>query len=132
MITTKILCIDDDEMFGVLLQHIFDSLEGDKYEVIFKKSAKEGMHYLKKIGMFEFPRIIILDINMPDASGFQFIKAYQNNSFDINPTSIYLVTSTIFPEDQRKATAEPLIKDILTKPFNKASAEQIVKGALIS
>ena len=129
MLNTKILCIDDDEMFGVLLQHIFDSVEGDKYEVIVKKSAEEGLHYLKKMGMFEFPRIIILDVNMPSSSGFQFLDTYSKNGFDVNDTTIFLVTSTIFPEDQRKATTNPLVKGILTKPFNKNSAELILKEA---
>ena len=123
---TKILCVDDDEIFGVLLHHIFNTMEGD-YEVINKKSAQEGLNYLRTMGDFDFPRIIILDINMPKASGFEFLQGYRDYGFEFNQTSIFLVSSTVFPEDQRKATEDPLVKNVLTKPFNRESAELIVR-----
>ena len=123
---TKILCIDDDEMFGVLLQHIFKSIEGE-HEVIIKKSAQDGLNYLRQLGDFEFPRIIILDINMPKASGFEFLEGYRHYGFEFQQTSVFLVSSTVFPEDQRKGMADPLVKNILTKPFSKQTAELIIR-----
>jgi CheY-like chemotaxis protein len=123
---TKILCVDDDEMFGVLLQHIFKTTEGD-YEVITKKSAQDGLNYLRKMGDFEFPRVIILDINMPSANGFDFLTKYREYGFEFQQTSIYLVSSTIFPEDQRKATEDSLVKNVFTKPFNRETADLILK-----
>ena len=123
---TKILCIDDDEMFGVLLQHIFKISEGD-YEVIIKTSVKDGLNYLRSLGDFEFPRVIILDINMPLESGFDFLSQYRGYGFDLHNTNLYLVSSTVFPEDQRKATEDSLVKNVFTKPFNMENATLILR-----
>ena len=127
---TKILCIDDDEFFGLLVQRIFSNINSS-HEVIVKPSAVTGLHYLKSLGDFNFPRIILLDINMPNKNGFQFIEEYKKLGFNNYPTSFFLVSSTIFPEDERKALAEPLVKKVFTKPFLNESAQIVLKEAYL-
>ena len=126
MIDTKILCIDDDPMFGVLIEHIFKSIDPG-IEVVSRESSTEGLNYLRNVGKYDFPRIILLDINMPKNGGFQFLDAFKNYGLDLNLASIFLVSSTIFPEDQRKGTLEPMVKGIFTKPFSRETGEIVIK-----
>jgi CheY-like chemotaxis protein len=128
---TKILCIDDDPMFGVLVNYLFKTIDTD-IEVISKNSSSDGLTYLRSIDLYDLPHIILLDINMNTQGGFQFLEAYKNHGFNLSEVSIFMVSSTLFPEDQRNARSEPLIKGVFTKPFNKQSAENVLKLAFSS
>ena len=128
MNNTKILCIDDDPMFGILVTHIFRGIDKE-IKVVAKQSATDGINYLRTISSYDFPRIILLDINMHKGSGFEFLDSYNQYGLESNQVSIFLVSSTVFPEDQRKATDHPLVKGVYTKPFSNEDAQEVVKVA---
>jgi len=125
MITTKILCIDDDSMFGVLAQHIFRGID-PTIEVIIKDNALSGLSYLKNAGSYDCPQIVLLDVNMPTGGGFEFLENYRKHGLEGNRSTFYLVSSTVFPEDQRRADEDYLVKNIYTKPFSRQNAEEII------
>ena len=52
----KILCVDDDPVFGILVEKIFNNID-DRLSVIHEDSVEKGIHHLKKQGDFKFPHI---------------------------------------------------------------------------
>tara|TARA_B100000809_G_C15019968_1_gene488073 strand:- start:352 stop:750 length:399 start_codon:yes stop_codon:yes gene_type:complete len=128
MKNTKVLCIDDDPMFGLLVQHIFKGID-NQMEVVTKQSTVDGLNYLRTISSYDFPRIILLDINMYTGGGFEFLKSYRDYGFDDELVSVFLVSSSVFPEDQRKATDDSLVSGVYTKPFRREDGEEVINIA---
>ena len=64
-----ILIVDDDRMTLSTAQRL---LEND-YKVIAVNSGKQAYKYLER----HVPDLILLDINMPEISGFEVMKALQ-------------------------------------------------------
>jgi CheY-like chemotaxis protein len=63
----KILVIDDERPLTELLQHM---LEGYNYKV---EVAHNGLEGLGKLKNFQ-PDLILLDVNMPQMDGWQFLQ----------------------------------------------------------
>ncbi len=64
------------------------------------------------------PTILFLDINMPNINGWQFLERFENFSDDIkNNIIIYMLSSSINPNDIEKAKASKLVKDFISKPL---------------
>ena len=63
----KILVVDDSNTNVVLLEAVFSS---DGYTILTALSAREAFAIIKK----EKPAIILLDLNMPGISGFDFLE----------------------------------------------------------
>lgn len=64
----KILVIDDSSEMLALQKHI---LEGDNFEVITASSGKEALNVLCEI---EHPDLIILDMQLEDMNGVDFLN----------------------------------------------------------
>ena len=65
--TEKILLIEDDP---AVAQSISDALSAETYEVVWRNSGAAGIACAKE----ENPRLIILDVRLPDGSGFDFCR----------------------------------------------------------
>jgi CheY-like chemotaxis protein len=63
----KVLVVDDDRMSVVLIQF---ALKEQNYEVL---SAEDGLKGLEAVKSFN-PDLIVLDVQMPNMSGFEFIS----------------------------------------------------------
>lgn len=68
----KILVIDDSNTNIVLLEAVFSS---DGYIMLTSNNAKEALQIVEK----EKPEIILLDLNMPEISGFDFLSRIKDN-----------------------------------------------------
>lgn len=66
--TLKTLIIDDDRGCREIASRFFTSMGGHKVEV-----AENGREGLKRAAQF-FPDLIVLDMNMPDISGWEVME----------------------------------------------------------
>jgi len=81
--THKLLFIDDHAaIFDSLIDVIKDKL--DSAEIIVYEDANTALDYLQSGNVCD---LILLDLNMPSMSGYQFIEELQNNGIYI-PTAI--------------------------------------------
>lgn len=72
------------------------------------------------------PKIIFLDINMPVMNGWDFLEELDKVKSDFKELPrIYLLSSTVDPEDYLKAKKFLLIKDFISKPLSKEALEKI-------
>jgi DNA-binding response OmpR family regulator len=63
----KILCIDDSETALILLDY---ALNEAGYQTVLARSADEAIKILNTL----IPDLILLDLSMPDISGYEFLE----------------------------------------------------------
>ena len=102
----EILLVEDNE---ILAKGIIYSLEQEKFEVIHKTNVKETIKFLER----EKTKLVILDISLPDGSGFDL---YEKNIKDKNIPTIFLTAKD--DEDDIVKGLEVGAEDYITKPFS--------------
>ena len=102
----EILLVEDNE---ILAKGIIYSLEQEGFKVTHKTNVKDTIKFLQN----EKPKLIILDIFLPDGSGFDL---YEKNIKDKNIPTIFL-TAKDDEEDIVKGL-EAGAEDYITKPFS--------------
>src|SRR5579862_7594133 len=90
----RLLIIDDDTMITGLLHEHFSS-EG--YEVVVKHMAEEGFAQAQKTP----PDLILLDVNLPDATGFQMVWRFRKECDVTKETPIILMSGAARHPSQR-------------------------------
>ncbi|MGS0528199.1 response regulator [Zobellia nedashkovskayae] len=77
------------------------------------------------------PNLILLDIDMPIMDGFQFLEAYKNVEANLTKKiPIYMVSSSVDPEDIEKAKSYTSVVDYLSKPLKSDKLKEIIENAL--
>jgi len=118
----RILIIDDEIDFGKLVKRNLE-LGGD-FKVEVAVNGKEGIKLAAKLK----PHLILLDILMPDMSGFQVLEKLRENSKTV------LVPVIILSAKGDDATrTEALSKDIelfITKPIGSSELKNKIAKVL--
>lgn len=123
---SDVLLVEDDPITVMVCERIIKMTSfADK--VVSCQNGKIGFDYL--ISMKEkgtVPKIIFLDINMPIMNGWDFLNELDKvqSDFKVLPC-IYLLSSTVDPEDYSKARSFSLVKDFISKPLSKEILERI-------
>src|SRR4030065_2774496 len=117
----KILVIDDLPENVFILQ---DRLMQEGYEVI---TAYDGQGGIEK-AYSTLPDLILLDVMMPDISGFEVCKILVNDE-KTKHIPILLVTAKAGAEDTKEGL-EAGAFDYIKKPFNRVELMARVKSAL--
>ncbi|MBK7450054.1 MAG: response regulator transcription factor [Anaerolineales bacterium] len=100
-----ILVADDKANIRNLVR---DYLEAENFRVIIAANGREALYAARA----EKPDLILLDIMMPEMSGYDFIKAYRKES----ETPIILLTAKL-DETDKVLGLELGADDYVTKPF---------------
>jgi DNA-binding response OmpR family regulator len=106
----KILVVDDTEANLKLLRAL---LRGAGYEVVTASGGEEGIH----TAAAEQPDLILLDIMMPDLTGFEVCQRLRG-ARETRETPIVFLTALHELEDHVKGM-DAGGDDVLTKPINK-------------
>ncbi len=106
MTTARILIVDDEPNIRTLIQRY---LQRQGYRV---ETAENGKAAMEQLNSFQ-PTLVILDLNLPDISGYQLCQQMQQE------TGVYILmlTSRVSPSDKLQGF-EQGADDYLTKPFN--------------
>jgi CheY-like chemotaxis protein len=66
----------------------------------------------------DIPDFILLDINMPGMNGWEFLVSLLHSELPPNTLpEIYMLSSSLDPEDQAKARNSILVKGFISKPL---------------
>ncbi|TBW25779.1 response regulator [Gramella sp. KN1008] len=121
--------IDDDPIFVFGTKRIMELANFCENFTVFP-NGEEAINHLKPImeaGGPSIPDVILLDLNMPIMDGWQFL-----DEFTSIPTKkkiiIYIVTSSINPEDMEKAKKYDSISNYLVKPISVEDLKDILEN----
>lgn len=79
------------------------------------------------------PPLILLDINMPGMSGWEFLEEYQKLPHEVQQKShIVMLTTSSNPQDVERAKNDPALVDFLNKPLTEEMFDEIVKKHFVS
>ncbi|MEM1238554.1 MAG: response regulator transcription factor [Cyanobacteria bacterium P01_H01_bin.26] len=116
--SAKILVVDDDPAIRNLI-HRF--LAKQTYEM---ESAEDGKHALSVFEQFN-PDLVILDVNLPDANGYDLCKEMQSR------TGVFVLMLTSRTDESDKIHGfNQGADDYITKPFSLGELEVRV-GAIL-
>lgn len=123
----RILLVDDDEITNFLssevLQYHFQNAE-----ITVVMNGEEAMQHL--FGQLKLnaplPDIMLVDINMPYMDGWEFLEILEDtNKEEFKSIVIFMYTSSVYFEDINRGKNNSLLKNILTKPLNENSINEI-------
>jgi len=106
----KVLIVDDEKMNIMALAHFLKP----QYEIIIASDGVSALAEAEK----RIPDIILLDILMPDMSGFDVLVKLKDSNITMNIPVIFL-TGLDNVEDEEKGLLLGAV-DYITKPFNKS------------
>ncbi|MBI3505133.1 MAG: response regulator transcription factor [Proteobacteria bacterium] len=104
----KLLVIDDD---AHLRESLAEVLELDGFECHQAGAAKEGIDAAKKLN----PEVVIMDIQLPDSSGFQICATLRKHSKD---TILIMMTGRFLSAEEKTQGFELGADEYITKPFD--------------
>lgn len=121
----KVLLVDDDDIVNSINKVIIKHAKFAD-EIISETVASRAINYLQtqKEGG-ELPELILLDINMPEMDGWDFIDEYMKLGFEDEGPRIIMLTSSINPRDENRASLIDEVTDFLSKPLSPELLDKI-------
>lgn len=96
-----LLLVDDNKDDLLLLEHTA-AASSNPCHIFFAKDGVNAIHLLKEVHFK--PTLILLDIYMPEMSGFEFLK-FIRASEELKTLPILMLTASRKPDDQELALA---------------------------
>lgn len=121
----SICIIDDDPIFVFGARRMIEMANLCKSFMIFK-NGKDALENLKPLMQAKraLPQIILLDLNMPIMDGWQFLDEFVKIKSD-NPVTIYIVSSSIDPNDLKKVKDYNIVSNYIVKPISSDFIKQL-------
>ncbi|MGE0930675.1 response regulator [Peijinzhouia sedimentorum] len=116
----EVLIIDDDPINNLICEKILQ-IKGISSNSYSFTSASKALDFLAEIEG-ETPAAILLDLNLPEIDGWQFLEKFQ---FLNIKTTIFILTSSIDPRDKNRSEAYKDVKGFFTKPLMDGNLEII-------
>lgn len=118
--------VDDDPIYIFATKKVMQMSNFCNSFLIFHngKEALDSLSAILSAGA-QMPDVILLDLNMPVMDGWQFLDEF----LKIKPPkkiTIYIVTSSIDPDDITRAKAYENVQDYLVKPITEKSLQEIL------
>lgn len=111
------LAIIDDAEFDQMLYARLIERSGLVEELLSFFSAEEALRYFETPGSLPVDAIL-LDINMPGMSGFDFLEYVTANRLEeYTDVVIVMLTTSLNPADVARAEQFDLVKDYIDKPL---------------
>ncbi|HET6516074.1 MAG TPA: sigma-54 dependent transcriptional regulator [Thermodesulfovibrionales bacterium] len=116
---SKILVVEDERSMREVLKIL---LEGEGYEVQLARDGTEGLEWLNK----DIYDLIITDIKMPGADGFQILKKSQ----DLSPETLVIMTTAFGTTESAIEAMKLGAYDYVHKPFKIDEIRLTVRKAI--
>ncbi|MBO9584512.1 MAG: response regulator [Flavobacterium sp.] len=123
----KILVVDDNPTDRFIAKKMIEKCNFAQ-EVILTESAYQALEHLKELEdePNSLPEFIFLDINMPGMNGYEFLEQYSKFSDAVKSKSkILMLTTSLHPDDIKRAESNPLVARFINKPISKDKLEMI-------
>ena len=121
----RIYLVDDDPIYTFSMKAMLRQIgfEGDLKIYENGEEAYEGIKEHSDKGIHE---LVLLDLNMPVMDGWEFLDAVSANGVLTEQMRIYIVTSSISPDDEAKAKSIDTVDGFLVKPVDRGTLKEII------
>jgi two-component system, chemotaxis family, chemotaxis protein CheY len=118
----KVYLIDDDQLSVYLTRFVLNQARFAETIVPYQE-AKLALKALQDPASGGLPEVIFLDLNMPEMDGWAFLDALKPRQQELaGQVKIYILTSSVDPQDQEKAAGYGLVAGFLLKPLELQAA----------
>lgn len=128
---THFIVIDDDQINNMLCKYSIRQVNGELETSTFLEPEKGFEYILSNYSTSNkfVPTVLLLDINMPTWSGWDFLDKFEKLDAQIkNQIKVYMLSSSVDPKDMEKAKANPNVVDYIVKPLNRDIVMKIIES----
>ena len=120
----KYILIDDDPIINLVHKKVIKNADCEAEVTVFG-SGKSALNYFKTNTNSQGD-IVLLDINMPEMNGFEFLdELIKYKKIDWSLLNIFILTSSLNVKDREQAGKYPMLKGYLEKPLNIGNLMQL-------
>ena len=125
----SVLLIDDDEVTNYINTLILN--KADCFEEIHAyRDGRAALNFLSELieKKRPLPEILLLDVNMPKMSGWEFMEEYgQLDRKHLERTMVIMLSMSLNPDDQLKLVEYDLVKGFKSKPLSVEIIQELVE-----
>jgi CheY-like chemotaxis protein len=129
----KVAVVDDDQIYQFIINRTLTKLQPESKILNFSNCA-DFFNFLKRNASTPtlLPDLILLDLNTPFMNGWEFLDAYSQLKNTLQKRiEIYLVTSSVDPNDEFMANENPDVAGFYSKPLKPEELTEIIKAVVI-
>ncbi|WP_298317737.1 response regulator [uncultured Aquimarina sp.] len=118
--------IDDDPIFVFGIKKVMQLINFCEGIMVFK-NGQDALNNLRAIisAKEKLPDVILLDLNMPILDGWQFLDEFVKIPCE-KEILIYVVSSSVDPEDVLRAKSFEGVSDYIVKPISVAKLKEVL------
>ena len=122
----SVLLIDDSYVDNLINRKMLQSNNFASSITVIDSPLKAITHLQKCITEGSLPEVIFLDIRMPEMDGFQFLETLNDiTGIDISDLKIYMLSSSLDPEDLKQIAGNNLVSKFISKPLTEKILKEI-------
>lgn len=124
----RIMVVDDTYIDRFIVERLVKKI-GFSRKVISMESAMDALNYLRQHAdqPTELPRIIFLDIRMPEMDGFGFLASYELLPDTVKENcTLIMLSSSLNPDDLQRVEDNRYVNRFISKPLDREKLENII------
>lgn len=129
MMQSKFIVVDDDPISNTICRLTLEMVLG-KVEMESFTNPKEALDYITEKYAMPTPSktILLLDINMPIMSGWEFLERFDALHVNVkNAIDIYILSSSVDPRDKDRSYSNKNVRNYLLKPLTVDVIKKVLK-----
>jgi len=119
---SRILVVDDSDLIRQLLQ---EGLAAAGFEVTIATDANHGFHTALQMK----PDLILLDVQLPDATGFELCRVIRNRP-ELRHIPVIMITGTAYSTSEKVKGFQLGADDYVQKPFELSELTERISAVL--
>ena len=128
--TPRFITIDDDPVNNLICKLTIELVAGTP-EILTFTNAAQGFDYIQSqyaANRDQTQTVLLLDINMPVMSGWEFLERFDNLGEDIkNLFKIFILSSSVDERDKQRSYANKNVNAFMVKPLVKDNVMSILE-----
>jgi len=127
----QLLVVDDDDINLFLLNHLLKKSNFNLETITFTNPEEALQHIKNCIAENKMIDLILLDINMPQMTGWDILDELRIDGMStINGSLVYMLSSSVHSTDNEKAAQYPEVAGFISKPITQEFLSELFSEIL--